>query len=128
MSSKVVLVGHCGPDSSALRWAVASADRSIEVLSADTPQELDRAIAAGAQLLLVNRELSYGFQDGLGVDLIRRLRSQHPNLRMMLVSNYPDAQADAVAAGAIPGFGKRDIGSPKVAAQLQKALGSAGGG
>jgi len=34
-----------------------------------------------------------------------------------------DAQADAQAAGAVPGFGKREIGSPKVKEVLRSALG-----
>jgi hypothetical protein len=42
---------------------------------------------------------------------------------MMLVSNYADAQADAVKAGALPGFGKRELGSPKVVQLLKEALG-----
>ncbi len=41
---------------------------------------------------------------------------------MMLVSNYPDAQAAAVANGALPGFGKREIGSPRVIELIKGAL------
>ena len=44
------------------------------------------------------------------------------DVKMMLVSNYPDAQAAAVEAGALPGFGKRDIGSPRVKELLRQAL------
>jgi hypothetical protein len=40
----------------------------------------------------------------------------------MLVSNYADAQAAAVAAGALSGFGKREIGNPKVKQLLENAL------
>jgi hypothetical protein len=40
----------------------------------------------------------------------------------MLVSNYADAQQAAVAAGALPGFGKREIGTPKVKELLRSAL------
>jgi hypothetical protein len=43
-------------------------------------------------------------------------------MKMMLVSNYPDAQAAAEKAGALPGFGKRDIGSPRVKELLRDAL------
>lgn len=123
MSKKVVLVGHCGPDSSYLRMAVNGADRSIAVLAADDQEELNAVLEGGADLLLLNRELSYGFDEGMGVDVIRRLRAKHPNLRMMLVSNYPDAQTAAVQAGAAPGFGKREIGSPRVGQLIREALG-----
>ena len=33
-TKKVVLVGHCGPDSSYLRMAVMKADKALEVLMA----------------------------------------------------------------------------------------------
>ena len=124
MSNKVVaLVGHCGPDTSYLRMAVMSADRSIQVVSADDADELDGLInKGGLDLVLFNRELGWGFESSLGVDVIRQLRTKHPNLKMMLVSNYPDAQAAAVAAGALPGFGKREIGGPRVPQLIKDAL------
>ena len=52
-------------------------------------------------LLLLNRELDYGFDEREGVALIRRLRTAYPNVKTMLVSNYPDAQQAAVQAGAL---------------------------
>ena len=73
-------------------------------------------------LVLFNRQLDYGFSDELGADLIRKLRPKYPNVKMMLVSNYPEAQADAVSAGALPGFGKREIGQPRVLELLRSAL------
>src|SRR5215212_2004172 len=118
----VVLVGHCGPDSSYLRMAVRNAVRDADITMADDDRDLQRAIQQGASLLLLNRELEYGFSDRRGVDLLKRLRPEYPNLKMMLVSNYADAQAEALAAGAVPGFGKREIGSPRVAEVLRNAL------
>jgi hypothetical protein len=41
---------------------------------------------------------------------------------MMLVSNYADAQQAAVAAGALPGFGKRELGTPRVSQLIRDAL------
>lgn len=122
MATRVVLIGHCGPDSSYLRMAVGAADRTAQVVSADNEAELKKALAQGADLLLVNRQIDYGFSESEGVELIRRLARQHPDLKMMLVSNYPDAQAAAEEAGARPGFGKRDIGSPRVTDLLRDAL------
>jgi hypothetical protein len=77
----------------------------------------------GADLVLFNRELNYGFEETLGVDVIRRLQLAHPHVKMMLVSNYPEAHAAAVAVGALPGFGKRELGTPRVADVLRNALG-----
>ena len=124
MSKKVVLVGHCGPDSSYLRMTVAKVEKGVQVLSADDDATLSRALQDGADLLLLNRQLDYGFDETEGVDLIRRLRSMYPKVKTMLVSNYPEAQAAAVAEGALPGFGKRELSSPRVQEMLREALGS----
>jgi two-component system, chemotaxis family, chemotaxis protein CheY len=123
MPKKIILVGHCGPDSSYLRMSVARAVRDATIQLADDDADLARQISAGADLLLLNRQLDYGFAAETGVDLIKQLRAAHPNLRMMLVSNYPDAQAAAIAAGALPGFGKRELGAPRVGKVLREALG-----
>lgn len=123
MSKKVALVGHCGPDSSFLRIAVSRAAKEIKVLSADDSQSLQRVLDDGVDLLLLNRQLDFGFDVEEGVDIIRKLRPHYPAVKMMLVSNYPDAQAAAVAEGALPGFGKREMNTPKVAEMIREALG-----
>ena len=119
---KVALVGHCGPDSSYLRLVVAKAGRDIQVLAADDENELKQLLDRGVDLLLLNRQLDYGFDDTEGIALIRRLHGRHPNVKLMLVSNYPDAQAAAVKAGALPGFGKREMTSPRVPELIRQAL------
>lgn len=122
MPKRVALIGHCGPDSSFLRLAVQKAGRDVQVVAADTAEELQKVLEDGVALLLLNRVLDFGFEEEEGVELIRRLHAQNPALRMMLVSNYPESQAQAVEAGALPGFGKRDIGSPRVTELLREAL------
>ena len=122
MPKKIALVGHCGPDSSYLRIAVSRAERDVQVLSIDDDSDLKRALDEGVDLLLLNRQLDYGFDEREGVGLIRKLRAKYPAVKTMLVSNYPDAQAAAVADGALPGFGKREIGTPRVAELLRDAL------
>jgi two-component system, chemotaxis family, chemotaxis protein CheY len=119
---KVALVGHCGPDSSFLRITVRKAHPEAEVYMVDDDRELTRALGDGVELLLLNRELSYGFHDSMGVDLIKRLKSQNANIKLMLVSNYADAQAEAIAAGALPGFGKRELGSSRPLSLIHQAL------
>jgi CheY-like chemotaxis protein len=122
MTKRVALIGHCGPDSSYLRMAVSRAANGAQVVAADDTAELDRLLSEGVDLLLFNRVLDYGFDETEGVAIIRKLRANHPNLKMMLVSNYPDAQAEAVAAGALPGFGKREMSSPRVTELIRAAL------
>ncbi|MGE5608028.1 MAG: hypothetical protein ACM359_02135 [Bacillota bacterium] len=122
MAKRVVLVGHCGPDSSYLRTAIKAADRTAQILSAESEDELTGVISGGVDLVLLNRQIDFGFPETEGVELIRRLRQSNPQLKTMLVSNYPEAQAAAVAAGALPGFGKRELGSPHVVELLKSAL------
>jgi hypothetical protein len=119
---RIALIGHCGPDSSFLRLAIKKAVPTAHIIGADDQATLDKTLAEGADLLLVNRVLESGYTHSEGVPLIQQLRATHPHLRTMLVSNFPEAHAAAEAAGALPGFGKRDIGSAKVTALLQAAL------
>jgi hypothetical protein len=102
--------------------AVSRVKRDLIVSMADDERELWREIEQGAELLLMNRVLDYGFEQTEGAALIAHLRTQFPELKMMLVSNYPEAQAEAVAAGALPGFGKRELGSERVTKLLREAL------
>ena len=126
MSKKVLLVGHCGPDSAYLRQSVRKAATDVEIVSADDGRELTKALETGAiDLVLFNRELGYGYEPDTGVEAIRALRPTHPELKMMLVSNYDDVQRAAEAAGAQPGFGKKELGTPRVAELLRDALGVA---
>lgn len=120
---KVLLVGHCRPDASYLRMAVKKALGQPEIISADEPAEFDRALEQDVDLILFNRELGYGFDPDTGVEAIRALKPRFPALPMMLISNYPEVQTAAVAAGALPGFGKRDIGSPRALEMLRAAVG-----
>ena len=122
MPKKIALVGHCGPDSSFLRIAVSKAQREATILSIDDDSDLKRALDDGVDLLLLNRQLDYGFDTHEGVALLKKIRSKYPAVKAMLVSNYADAQAAAVAEGALPGFGKREIGTPRVNELLRDAL------
>jgi len=122
MSKKVVLVGHCGADSSYLRLAVKSARPDVQIVTAESDKELKNAIMDGADLVLFNRVVDYGFDTEEGVELIRAYQKAFPSMKSMVVSNYDTAQNEAVQAGALPGFGKREIGTPRVKQLLQQVL------
>lgn len=117
----VTLVGHCGPDSSFLRMAISQAAPGTIVAMADSDKELEQA-AERSDLLLFNRVLEVGFDDSDGIALLRRTKELHPGRKMMMVSNFPEAQQAAEAAGALPGFGKRELGSEKVKRLIADAL------
>ena len=44
------------------------------------------------------------------------------SIPVMLVTNYPEHQQQAIAAGAEPGFGKAELASPATLAKLAKFL------
>lgn len=117
----VVLVGHCGFDASRLASAVRDAGAHAHVV--DTQAELESSLP-GAALVLVNRVLDGRFADRCGLGLIRRLGAaagaHEP--RIMLVSNFPEAQAEARAAGALPGFGKDDLSGGRASEAIRSAL------
>jgi two-component system, chemotaxis family, chemotaxis protein CheY len=123
MSAKRVgLVGHCSPDSSGLTIAVTSAVPGVKVVRVTDEAGVEKLLGEGVDLLLVNRAMEPGYSASLGTDYIRKLRASHPNVKLMLISNYPDAQAAAVADGALPGFGKSDLMSPRARELLSTAL------
>jgi len=117
---RIALVGHCGPDSYALRSAARRAVPEAEVeFITDEPSAL-KAAAAGA-LLLVNRVLDGDFKDDDGQSLINKVLATGSN-KVMLISNFPDAQAAAEKAGALPGFGKTTMNADETRNLLKQAV------
>ena len=57
MSTKIALIGHCGPDSTYLRLTAMKAAKDVFVLMADDDSELKDVLEQGVDLLLLNREL-----------------------------------------------------------------------
>lgn len=126
MSPQVLLIGHCGPDTSYLRMAIKKALPDSPIHAAHDDLSLEKFISSipgdhPQPVLLINRVLEPGFETDSGVELIAHLHRKYPQSKLLLVSNYDDAQAAAVKNGALKGFGKRDIGSPALTALLQEA-------
>lgn len=102
----VALVGHCGLDSGSLSRFAKQVAPLAEVVRVNDQMALDK-IAKPGTLLLVNRMLDGTFRvGGSGVDLIKDITQSDEPPAVMLVSNYEDAQQEAMAAGALRGFGK----------------------
>jgi two-component system, chemotaxis family, chemotaxis protein CheY len=121
MSKKVLLIGHCGADSSFLKLAVQKVDRAVETVVVHGEEDLQKHLPS-ATLVLVNRLLDYGYDETEGAELIGRLARQWPGVRFMMVSNYEEAHQAAERAGGLRGFGKREIGTPRVTNLLSDAL------
>lgn len=108
-SPRILSVGQCSFDHSSIARHLKKS-YGAEVAGANTKSEALVTLRAGEfDLVLVNRVFD---GDGTsGLDLIRAIKAE-PELAgipLMLVSNYQDAQDEAKALGALPGFGKADL-------------------
>jgi two-component SAPR family response regulator len=119
---RVGLVGHCRPDSSHLTMAVTAAVPDAKVIRVTDDHGVDQLLKDGVDLLLVNRKMEHGYAEEIGTDYIRRLREKNPNVKMMLISNFPDAIEESVGLGALAGFGKNELLTPATKQKLQDAL------
>ena len=123
MAKRILLVGHCGVDGPRMQSEIASFLDEADVLRINSDKDLKQAVDEGADLLLINRE-PLGFEPKLGPDLIRELHQHYPDTKLVLVSDYEEAQEEATRNGALPGFGKSDLGSPKFEETVRQALGN----
>jgi two-component system chemotaxis response regulator CheY len=121
---RVLSVGQCGFDHGQI---ARHFDRSFgaSVRGVETFDEaLDALRSEHYDLVLVNR---VNDSDGApGLELIRSVKAEADlaDVPMMLVSNFPTAQAKAQALGAIPGFGKSELASAATQARLEAILGA----
>ncbi len=120
---RVLDVGQCAFDHGNIS-AMLAERFSVHVDQTHTVHEaIERVANVGYDLVLVNRILDGNGQEGL--DLVRGMKADE-RVRatpVMLVSNYDEAQAAAVAAGAVRGFGKSAIADPQTAELLAEYLG-----
>ena len=121
MPHSVILVGHCGIDGPRLQREISSKVPDTNVVRVNSTADLQSQLKANADLFLVNRE-PVGFDDD-GLAIIRQVRQENPNAKVMLVSDYPEFQEQAVQAGALKGFGKNEIGSSSLTDTVKQALG-----
>ncbi|HTN74655.1 MAG TPA: response regulator [Pirellulaceae bacterium] len=123
MTKRVLDVGNCAYDHQSIR-ALLLRDFQAETIAAHSASEALREAETGRyDLILVNRVLD---EDGsLGIEIIETLKSQPQtkDLPVMLITNYAEHQATAIAAGAEPGFGKQTLHAPETNARLQAILG-----
>ncbi len=119
---RVLDVGNCGYDHGKLSQMLKR-EFDAEVVSCDTAHEtLERLAREKFDLILVNRKLDHDYSDGL--EIIKLLK-QHPEfaaLPVMMITNYPDHQEQAVAVGALYGFGKLELAKPETLERLSAVL------
>lgn len=124
MSKRVLSIGQCGPDHGSIS-SMFRREFGVEVVGVDTLTEAEQYCERNGNpdLILVNRKLDIDYSDGM--ELIRSLKAAAKTAEtpVMLVSNYPEYQAQAVALGAVAGFGKSELGQAATTEKLRPILG-----
>jgi CheY-like chemotaxis protein len=119
---RVLDVGQCGPDHATIRRYLTS-HFDVEIVQthglADTLTELR---AGHFDLVLINRKLDADYSDG--IEILREIKAaaEIAHVPVMLVTNYPEHQEAAVAAGAHRGFGKLEFDDPATKEKLAAVL------
>jgi len=116
----ILLVGHCNVDGPRLQKVLGHEFKQARIERINSQADLERAVSAGADLLLINRE-PVGFAIE-GMQIIRDLQQMRPQAKVMLISDFPEAQAQALLAGALQGFGKSQLGTQAIKELVAAAL------
>jgi two-component system, chemotaxis family, chemotaxis protein CheY len=122
MPKRVLNVGQCGPDHSSIR-SLLTHHFDCEVVQAHGPEDTLAHLKSGEfHLVLVNRKLDRDYSDG--IEIIQKLKADPAtaHVPVMLVTNYPEHQETAVAAGALRGFGKLEFAEPATRERLAAVL------
>jgi CheY-like chemotaxis protein len=125
MPKRVLDVGQCGPDHAAIRRFFAANFDDVEI---EQTQGADDTLASlrhrHFDLVLVNRKLDEDYSDG--IEIVRMIK-RDPAIAavpVMLITNYPEHQEAAIAAGAVHGFGKLEYELPATKEKIAAALGN----
>ena len=121
MTKSVIDVGNCGFDHRSLRKVIET-HFDAQLIACHSVQEAISLLQAPCDLVLVNR--LFDSTGGRGMELIEQMK-RSPELEkipVMLISNYAESQAEAIAAGALPGFGKNSLHSTETLQRLEAVL------
>ncbi len=109
---KVMSVGQCNPDHSALSQFLTR-NFQCEVVRIDSTEEAIGELEKGHyDLVLVNRKLDIDYTDGTILIEQMKANKNFQSIPVMLISNYPEYQDEAVKLGAIRGIGKLEYSEP----------------
>lgn len=122
MPKRVLDIGNCSMDFGAISGMLRK-QFAADVVQCHGPDDSLDALRHGKfDLVLVNRKLDQDYSDGL--DIIHAIKAdpQIADVPVMLVTNYAEFQEQAVAAGALPGFGKKQLYDDTTQERLSKLL------
>jgi len=116
----ILNIGQCDVDGPRMTELFRRELRA-NVLRADNVGEAEQILQdQPVDLVLVNRELA--FDDEPGIEVIDDLRRAGCAAPIMLVSDYEEAQEEALQHGAIRGFGKSQLQDPATIQMLRDVI------
>ncbi len=119
---KILSVGQCNPDHSSIKTFLTR-NFECDVIRIDsTEQAITELQNNSYDLVLINRKLDIDYTDG--TILITKMKSieNFKSIPVMLISNYPEFQEEAVLLGAVYGFGKAELGKEIAVERVAKIL------
>lgn len=119
---RVLDVGNCGHDHGQITNMLQRNFGAITAVADTAAETFERLSREQFDLVLVNRKLDHDYSDG--IEIIKRIK-QDPQLAhvpVMLITNYAEHQDAAVAEGALPGFGKQELSSPRTRERIAAVL------
>ena len=109
MPKRVLCVGQCAPDHAAIRRLVEG-HFEAKVTQAHHLQDTLTHLRDGEfHLVLINRKLDRDYSDGAEILKAITADPELSDVPVMLITNYPDHQEIAIAAGGVRGFGKNGL-------------------
>jgi DNA-binding response OmpR family regulator len=123
MAKRVLDVGNCEPDHASIRDLIQRHFDAEVVQAHGMDDTLEVLRSCDVDLVLVNRLLDQDHSEGL--DVIRRIKSERQAARVpvMMVTNFPEYQEQAVSEGAVEGFGKLQLHDERTVTVLTQYLG-----
>ncbi len=123
MPKRVLDVGNCSVDFNQIRSMLMDQFQA-EVAQAHGPIDAIEAVRSGSfDLVLVNRKLDADYSDGLEVLRLLKSTPETAHVPVMLITNYPESQDEAVQLGAEYGFGKKSLYAEETKQRLSKVFG-----
>jgi CheY-like chemotaxis protein len=122
VAHRVLDIGQCNADHGRISEIL---DQNFDVIIDRAhcyDEALKMALDTPFDLILINRIMD---ADGTpGMDILNALKSQPSTVEVpvIIVSNYDETQNDAVASGAVRGFGKSELDASETMKTLSKFL------
>lgn len=121
---RVLDVGNCSLDHGNIS-AMLGREFGAEVKQTHSADDTLTELRRGKfDLVLINRKLDADYSDGMEILTAIKQDAKLADVPVMLITNYPEHQDAAVAAGALRGFGKKAINSPETRERLAPLLSS----